>query len=317
MRELLPGLYLLPVPIPYPLKTVNLYLLLGDGEVALVDTALGTRAAKGTLELYLAELGLCFADIGAVLLTHHHPDHYGLAGFLEGLGARVFLHEEELPRGHRFWREPGAFAEASLRLFLDHGMPEEALSGIQETMAKTRERVHPPQSPTPLKDGEVLEVAGRRLKTVWTPGHADGHVAFFLEEEGVLLAGDALLERVSPNVGLWAYTRENPLKDFLASLDRLAELPAKVAHAGHFGPIQDVRARALELKAHHAERLEGLLALLEEPKTAWALSLKLFPQELDAAGRRFAFAETLAHLEYLRLEGLLLREGPPYRYFRA
>jgi glyoxylase-like metal-dependent hydrolase (beta-lactamase superfamily II) len=317
VRELLPGLYLLPVPIPYPLKTVNLYLLLGDGEVALVDTALGTRAAKGTLELYLAELGLGFADIGAVLLTHHHPDHYGLAGFLEGLGARVFLHEEELPRGHRFWREPEAFAEASLRLFLDHGMPEEALWGIQETMAKTRERVHPPQGPTPLKDGEVLEVAGRRLKTVWTPGHADGHVAFFLEEEGVLLAGDALLERVSPNVGLWAYTRENPLKDFLASLDRLAELPAKVAHAGHFGPIRDVRARALELKAHHAERLEGLLALLEEPKTAWALSLKLFPQELDAAGRRFAFAETLAHLEYLRLEGLLLREGPPYRYFRA
>ena len=92
MRELLPGLYLLPVPIPYPLKTVNLYLLLGDVEVALVDTALGTRAARGTLELYLAELGLGFADIGAVLLTHHHPDHYGLAGFLEGLGARVFLH---------------------------------------------------------------------------------------------------------------------------------------------------------------------------------------------------------------------------------
>jgi glyoxylase-like metal-dependent hydrolase (beta-lactamase superfamily II) len=87
VRELLPGLYLLPVPIPYPLKTVNLYLLKGNGEVALVDTALGTRAAKGTLELYLAELGLCFADIGAVLLTHHHPDHYGLAGLLEGLGA--------------------------------------------------------------------------------------------------------------------------------------------------------------------------------------------------------------------------------------
>jgi glyoxylase-like metal-dependent hydrolase (beta-lactamase superfamily II) len=99
VRELLPGLYLLPVPIPYPLKTVNLYLLLGDGEVALMDTALGTRAAKGTLELYLAELRLCFADISAVLLTHHHPDHYGLVGLLEGLGARVFLHEEELPRG--------------------------------------------------------------------------------------------------------------------------------------------------------------------------------------------------------------------------
>lgn len=317
MKELLPGLYLLPVPIPYPLKTVNLYLLKGNGEVALVDTALGTRAARGTLELYLAELGLCFADIQAVLLTHHHPDHYGLSGFFEGLGARVFLHQEEFGRGHLFWREPERFEAASLRLFLDHGMPEEALLGIQESMAKTRERVHPPQAPIPLKDGEVLEVAGRRLKAVWTPGHADGHVAFLLEEEGVLLAGDALLERVSPNVGLWAYTRENPLKDFLRSLDLLAELPARVAHAGHFGPIPEVRARAQELKAHHAERLEALLAHLDRPQTAWELSLKLFPQELDPAGRRFAFAETLAHLEYLRLEGLLFREGPPYRYLRA
>ncbi|WP_337844980.1 MBL fold metallo-hydrolase [Thermus sp.] len=317
MKALAEGLYQLPIPIPYPLKTVNLYLLKGNGEVALLDTALDTRTARGSLELYLAELGLCFADIKTVLLTHHHPDHYGLAGFLEGLGARVYLHQEELSRGHLFWRAPETFEEASWRLFLEHGTPEEALLGIREAMEKTRARVHPPQSPIPLQDGAVLEVAGRRLRAVWTPGHADGHVAFFLEEEGVLLAGDALLERVSPNVGLWAYTRENPLKDFLASLDRLAGLGARVAYAGHFGPILNVKRRVQELKGHHEERLEALLDLLEAPMDAWSLSLRLFPQELDAAGRRFAFAETLAHLEYLRAEGLLGREGPPYRYFRA
>ncbi|MFN3179657.1 MAG: MBL fold metallo-hydrolase, partial [Thermus sp.] len=119
------------------------------------------------------------------------------------------------------------------------------------------------------------------------------------------------------NVGLWAYTRENPLKDFLASLERLRELPAKAAYAGHFGPIPQVDKRAQELIVHHQERLEALLFHLQAPMTAWELSLRLFPQELDAAGRRFAFAETLAHLEYLRLEGHVRREGPPYRYFRA
>jgi glyoxylase-like metal-dependent hydrolase (beta-lactamase superfamily II) len=317
MREILPGVFLLPVPIPYPLKTVNLYLLKGKGEVALVDTALATRTAQGSLELYLAELGLCFQNVKTVLLTHHHPDHYGLAGFFEGLGARVYLHAEELGRGHRFWLTPEAFEEAYWRLFLDHGTPEEALLGIRETMAKTRERVHPPKEPLALEDGAVLEVAGRRLRAIWTPGHADGHVAFYLEEEGVLLAGDALLDHVSPNVGLWAYTRENPLKDFLNSLRRLAELPVRVAHAGHFGPIGNVKGRAQELLAHHQERLQALLTYLEGPKTAWELSLLLFPQDLDAAGRRFAFAETLAHLEYLRAEGTVGREGPPYRYFRV
>ncbi len=317
MRAILPGLFLLPIPIPFPLKAVNLYLFRKDGEVALVDTGLDTRAARGSLELFLSELGLCFSDVKTVLLTHHHPDHYGLAGFLEGLGARVYLHPEELSRGHRFWQDPEAYEEASMRLFLEHGTPKEALLGIREVMAETRRRVHPPARPLPLEEGTPLELGGYRLKPLHTPGHADGHLAFFLEEEGLLLAGDTLLERVSPNIGLWAYTRENPLRDFLQTLRRLAELPARLAYGGHFGPLPNPQARARELLEHHERRLEEILALLKAPQDAWSLSLGLFPEELDPAGRRFAFAETLAHLEYLRAEGLLGREGPPYRYFRV
>ncbi|KGQ22687.1 MBL fold metallo-hydrolase [Thermus filiformis] len=316
MTELLPGLYQIPVPIPYPLKTVNLYLLKGKEEVALVDTALGTRAARGSLELALAELGLCFSDVKAVLLTHHHPDHYGLSGFFEAQGARVYLHEEELLRGHLFWKDRERFRERSLRLFLEGGMPLSVLEGIEEEMAKTYERVHPPQNPIPLQDGQTLEVAGFRLRVVWTPGHADGHVVF-LAEEGWMLGGDLLLERVSPNIGLWAYTRENPLEDFLRSLDKVAEVAPQVVFAGHFGPVRDPKARAKELRAHHEARLSALLALLEEPKTPWDLSLALFPGDLTPAQRRFAFAETLAHLEYLRHQGLLTRQGQPLLYARA
>ena len=316
MRELLPGLYQIPVPIPYPLKTVNLYLLKGQGEVALVDTALDTRAAKGSLELALAELGLCFSDVGIVLLTHHHPDHYGLSGFLEAQGAQVYLHEEEILRGHRFWKDPVVFRDLSLRAFLEGGMPLSVLEGIEEEMKKTFERVRPPKSPIPLRDGQVLEVAGFRLEVVWTPGHADGHVVF-LAEEGWALGGDTLLERVSPNIGLWAYTRENPLQDFLNSLDKLASLAPKVVFSGHFNPVEEPRVRAEELKAHHQARLEALLALLTEPKTPWALSLALFPGEFTPAQRRFAFAETLAHLEDLRQQGLLRKEGHPIHYVRA
>ncbi|MER3451681.1 MAG: hydrolase [Thermus sp.] len=316
MTELLPGLYQIPVPIPYPLKTVNLYLLKGKGEVALVDTALGTRAAKGSLELALAELGLCFSDVHTVLLTHHHPDHYGLSGFFENQGARVYLHEEEILRGHRFWKDPVAFREQSLKIFLEGGMPPAVLEGIEEEMRKTYERVYPPEAPTPLREGEVLEAAGFRLRVVWTPGHADGHVVF-MADEGWALGGDMLLERVSPNIGLWAYTRENPLADFLASLDKLAGLSPKVVFPGHFNPIWEPKARAEELKAHHQARLEALLALLTEPRTPWALSLALFPGELTPAQRRFAFAETLAHLEYLRRQGLVAKEGHPALYVRA
>jgi glyoxylase-like metal-dependent hydrolase (beta-lactamase superfamily II) len=124
----------------------------------------------------------------------------------------------------------------------------------------------------------------------------------------VLVAADHLLGRITPTVGLWPASRPDPLGDYLAALDRTIELAPRLALPGHGDPIDDPAGRARELKEHHAERLgETVRALTTEPQSGYELSFALFGDELSAAGRRFAIAETLSHLERLVNEGAARR----------
>jgi glyoxylase-like metal-dependent hydrolase (beta-lactamase superfamily II) len=313
--EVAPNIYLIQVPIPYPFKYVNCYLLKGDG-AALVDCALDTPEAKPTLEAALAEHGLSFADLDQVVLTHHHPDHYGLCGLIEEHGPSVGMLDIEKKRGHVFWTEDERMMHEGMELFARHGVTGEYLRGLEEEMRATRRRVHPAKNPQTFSDGDRINLAGMDFKAVWTPGHADGHAMFLRESDGVLLAGDQILERISPNIGIWAYSFPNPLQDYLNSLEKTANLGAKIAFTGHYRPIENIAHRCGELEEHHKERLAYLMGLMKNgSKTAWELSLELFPGKLNLAQRRFAWSETLAHLEFLVTDGAARRlEGNPVRY---
>jgi glyoxylase-like metal-dependent hydrolase (beta-lactamase superfamily II) len=140
------------------------------------------------------------------------------------------------------------------------------------------------------------------------PGHADGHIC--LLRNGILVAGDHVLTRISPTVGLYPNSRPDPLGDYLASLERTIELAPTVALAGHNETVEDPVARAREIIEHHRRRLdEAVAALGMEPCSAYEVSLALFGEGLDASNRRFALAETLAHLERLVREGRVARTG--------
>ncbi|WP_027882419.1 MBL fold metallo-hydrolase [Meiothermus rufus] len=310
--EVAPGIYAIPVPIPFPFKYVNCYLLrpnpnTSDGPV-LLDCALDTTPARQALKAALEEHGLGFGDLEYLVITHHHPDHYGLAGWLEGQGPQVWMLDVEKSRGHIFWTQPEQMTQAGLALFQQHGVPADYLDDLAQQMNKTRSRVHPAQRLHTFSDGQTLRLAGMPFRAVWTPGHADGHAMLLRETDGVLLAGDQILERISPNIGVWAYTFPNPLERFFESLEKTARLGARLALPGHYGPIEAIDARVAELKAHHQERLEDLYQFLSEtPQTCWTLSLRLFPGPLDPIQRRFAWSETLAHLEYLVAQGRVER----------
>jgi len=312
-----PGIYVIPVPIPYPFKYVNCYLLKGDGAV-LVDCALDTPEAKQTLEAALAEHGLSFGGLDKVVLTHHHPDHYGLSGLIERQGPSVWMLDVELERGHIFWAQPEEMSRTGYQLFRRHGVSDEYLANLSNEVAKTRRRVHAPQNPRAFTDNQVINLAGMEFRVVWTPGHADGHAMLLREADGVLLAGDQILERISPNIGIWAYSYENPLQHYYRSLDKTVSLGASIALTGHYRPIENITARAIELKEHHNQRLAYLLGLVREgPQTCWELSLRLFSGDLNPAQRRFAWSETLAHLEFLAYRGEVQRiEGSIIHYQR-
>ncbi|MGH3135037.1 MAG: MBL fold metallo-hydrolase, partial [Gaiellaceae bacterium] len=126
--------------------------------------------------------------------------------------------------------------------------------------------------------------------------------------DGVLIAADHLLGRITPTVGLWPASRADPLGDYLTALDRTIELAPRVALPGHGDVIEDPTARARELKEHHRLRLEETVAALgTEPRTGYELSFDLFGANLQPAGRRFAVAETLSHAERLVRERAALR----------
>src|SRR5436190_4754342 len=135
-----------------------------------------------------------------------------------------------------------------------------------------------------------------------------GHLGFL--RDGVLIAGDHLLQRISPAIGLYPESRPDPLGDYLASLERTIELAPRVVYPGHGEPIHNAAERARELVAHHRERLDVTAAALSgEPRTAYGVSLAVFGAELGPTQRRFAVAETLSHLERLGREGRAARAG--------
>lgn len=297
-------LYAAQIPIPLPMKTVTVLIDLSP-PITLIDTSINTPEAQQALEAALSALGLHWPDIERVIVTHIHPDHYGLAGLIEERsGASVQLLDHSIKQ-ERLWSDWEALLPAQRRFFAEHGAPPSF--GVGE--AQTAEWVKPAARLTPLSEGQMVPLAGADWQVLWLPGHADGHLGLWQPETELLIAGDAILPHITPNIGLYVGGRPDPLGDYFATLEKLRALNPVQAVVGHYGPMMDgVAARAQDIHEHHLERLdELLLAVRERPRYAYDLSFVLFARELPPSGRRFAMAETLAHAEYLRLSGALGR----------
>ena len=312
-------LWAVQIPIPYPMKFVT--VLIDTAEpITLVDCALDTIEARAALEAALHELNLEFKDVKRIIVTHHHPDHYGLAGWIQSVSnCEILMLELDIRRGANFWNDWENWLEGHVRHFALHGLPVDQLEEIRTDARATRDRVYAGSHLTPVQAGDGLALAGRNFEVLWMPGHADGHLALWDQDEKLLIAGDVILERITPNVGLWAYSRPNPLLDYLGSLEQVRQLNPTRAVIGHYGPIiKNAATRAEEIIAHHHARLDELRAQLETPMNAFEASFILFARELNSTGRRFALTETLAHLEYLHVNGELTRlEGNVIRYARV
>lgn len=181
-----------------------------------------------------------------------------------------------------------------------------------------------------LEDGDTLTLGRWSYQVVWTPGHSDYHMCL-LRSDGFFIAGDHILPAITPNIGLFPDSHPDPLGDYFASLQRVRDLPARIVAPGHglpFGapgmtPGMTLAERADALREHHIERSAAIRALVEAApagQTANEIASALFGERLRTVDdRRFALAETLAHLEHLRLRGgvRMERVGAFYRYLPA
>ena len=299
MDELEAGIRRVTLPLPTRPGHVHAYLLPGDDGWTVVDTGLGLPEAK---ERWAAELAGLGGRVARIFVTHFHPDHVGAAADLrEVTAAPVHQGVLDYAQCELVWGNP-LWSERLLEWFTTHGAPPHVTGELVGQSARYRPFIRYERDPVLMEDGERLD--GWEL--IAASGHADGQLC--LLKDGILLAADHVLDRISPTVGLWPASRPDPLGDYLRALERTIELEPRLALPGHGEPIDDPVGRARELQEHHRARLEETAAALrEQPQTGFELSFALFGDELQPAGRRFAVAETLSHAERLVREGAARR----------
>ncbi|WP_343046170.1 MBL fold metallo-hydrolase [Nonomuraea typhae] len=301
-----------PVPIPgNPLGYTLVYALESPRGPVLVDAGWNHPDAWEALRGGLGMLGIDVADVHGVVVTHFHPDHAGLAGQVrEVSGAWIAMHE----------------ADAAL-VTLIHGLDEEAHRDFQAEMLRragaggddarvpASARPVPPARPDrTLRDGDLVDLPGRELRAIHTPGHTPGHLCLQLGDR--LFTGDHVLPDITPHVGIYPYDRTDvdPLGDFLMSLEKVTSLGPLTALPAHEWIFPDVAARAAEIRHHHEERLHTLAAQLTahgEPLTIWEIAAMMTWNrawdDLSPMLRGMAAGEAAAHLRTLEARGAIRR----------
>jgi glyoxylase-like metal-dependent hydrolase (beta-lactamase superfamily II) len=293
--ELPGGVLRVTMPLPTRPGHVHCYLLPAERGFVLVDTGLGLPDAK---EQWAAELDRLDGPVVTLFLTHFHPDHLGAAADLRDLtGARVCQGRVDAAQAHLVWQNE-EWSQVLVGWFRANGVPAAVTEELIGQGLLYQPFIRTVLDPELVDDGDRLH----GWDVVAAPGHADGQLT--LLKDGVLIAADHLLGRITPTVGLWPASRPDPLGDYLGALERTIELAPEVAYGGHGDTVSDPVGRAYELIAHHDERLRRAAeALGSMPLTGYEVSYPLFGDDLRPGARRFAVAETLSHLERLVRDG--------------
>ena len=302
-RAVADGIVRVTFPLPLGIDHVHCYLLRGDDGWTLVDTGLGLPGGEERWRSVVAELD---GPVVRIVITHGHPDHIGDAVAAAAVtGASVFQGRADYERCLEVWDDPG-WPRAAAQHLVQHGMPPEEVEAVQSISEAVMSMIHFVRDPELLEPGDRVD--GWRVE--YLPGHADGHIAFF--REGTMIAGDVLLLGITPVVGLYPGGRPDPLADYLASLGEVSSLAPGVAFAGHGPVVRDPSRRAREIIEHHRVRAdEAVAAVGAGAGDAYGVSLALFG-ELSPQQRRFAVAESLAHLEHLANLGRVERRDGGY-----
>ncbi|MEC0225512.1 MBL fold metallo-hydrolase [Paenibacillus alba] len=304
------------VPLPFPLRWVNAYLIRGDNGYTVIDPGLHTPDAEALWLQVLQERGIGFEHVEQIVLTHHHPDHYGMAGwFQERTGAPVLLSETGYTQVQLLWGAEQPMSTLLLKLFARHGFPQDGLDEMTKHMVSFVEMVSPQPQVTLLREGPV-RLGNRVYEAIETPGHAAGHLVFYDGEAEVIFCGDHVLPQISPNVSFLPQVEENPLGAYLSSLQEIGRLPVKMAYPGHREPWPLFSARAAELVRHHHERLALMEGQLSASLSAYDVCRATFGDRLSIHQMRFALSETIAHLILLEAEGRIRQDDPTAEYIR-
>lgn len=306
-----PGVHWLRMPLPFKLDHINIWLIEGDDGWTIVDCGVANDATKALWgQAFDTVLG--GRPVERLVVTHFHPDHIGLAGWLgERWGVETWIPLAEWLYGRMLSLDGSqAFVDAQLAFHTRAGFDEALLQVVRDRGNIYATRIAPvPAVIRRIAEGDVLRLGGRDWRVIIGQGHSPEHACLYCADLGVLISGDQMLPKISPNVSVWVTEPEaDPLSLFLSSLGRFHDLPPEtLVLPSHGLPFTGLHWRASALTAHHHERLDETFAACREPITAMELQKVLFRRELDAHQVFFAVGESLAHLHLLMGKGLIAR----------
>ncbi len=321
--EVAPGVLWFRMPLPMKLDHVNIYVLDDGDSWTVVDTGFASKKSKSIWQ-DMMDGPLAGKPIGRVLVTHHHPDHIGLAGWLQSafgaelvttrtawLMARMLtLDVQEVPNAEtlEFYKRCGMSAEMYDKRAGDRPF------NFADIVAPL------PLGFTRIKQDDSIVIGGRTWDVHMGNGHAPEHATLWSRDDNLVLAGDQILSSISPNVGIYATEpMADPIGDWLEACERLATLarPDHLVLGGHKLPFTGLPTRLRQLIENHHRALKRLLEFIDTPKAAGECFSPLFKRSIGEGEYGLALVEAAAHLSHLYQDGLatrVLREDGAWAY---
>lgn len=310
--EAAPGVLWLRLPLPMSLDHINVYALADGDGWTLIDAGLNTKVSiAGWEAAFAGPLG--GKPVKRVICTHMHPDHVGLAGWLcERFDVPLLMSRLEYVTARMLVADTGPAPRAGEVFFRAAGWNDEQIDVWRREFGRFGRGVYPlPQSYLRLSEGDDVEIGGDIWSIVVGNGHSPEHVCLWRRSDGVFLAGDQILPRISSNVSVWpTEPMQDPLGDWLTSLEKLrALLPADTfVLPSHGEPFTGIHTRIEALQRGHETGLRRLERTLRDPRRAIDVFSSLFSRPIGPEVFGMATGESVAHLNYLERQGRARRE---------
>ena len=308
--EVAPGILWMRLPLPMALDHVNVYALRDGPGWAIVDTGLHSRRGVALWQRLLSG-PLGGLPVTRVIVTHHHPDHVGMAGWFQAKGAELVStrvawlyarmlvldeHPLPVPQAMQFWQRAGLDDAALVRRAAER--PFNFVDVVHSM----------PVGFTRISDGDCLHLAGRDWLVRLGQGHAPDHATLWTE--GIVLGGDQLLPGISANIGVYPTEPEaDPLAEWLQSCEAFQAnaRDGDLILPGHKLPFTGLPFRLGQMIGNHVEALERLTDHLARPRTAIECFPVLFKRQIGPAEEGLALVEAVAHLNCLLRRGVVSR----------